>query len=116
MSFSSLLARVFLALNNASLSVDHSVSIPSGEGCLGCFSGDGFDCYPLGRSQGASSKTPPQDTPTAKNYPTQNVSSTEVEKRCSKYILNPLRQGILITRCFAVLEHGLRTSALQQSH
>lgn len=33
------------------------------------------------RDTAESSRTPPQDTPTAKNYPTQNVSSAEVEKR-----------------------------------
>lgn len=56
-------------------------------------------CYLLERSQGAPSNTPPQDTPTAKNYPTQNVSSTEVEKRCSKYILNWARWSMLIIDC-----------------
>lgn len=80
--------------------MDHRVSIhPPEEGRLGCFSGDGFDCYLLERSQGAPSNTLPQDTPTAKNYPTQNVSSAEVEKCCSQYILNQARRSMLITHC-----------------
>lgn len=71
---------------------------PPEEGRLGRFSGDGF-VTSLKEAREHPPIHPPQDTPTAKNYLTQNVSSAEVEKRCSEYILNPARWSMLSTHC-----------------
>lgn len=81
--------------------MDHSLFIHSpDEGRIGCFSGDGFDYYLLGRSQGCMQLSILQYSPAGhtrnKEVPSSECQYAEVEKPCSEYIVGRIKQSILI--------------------